>query len=170
MEEDILLARVCRWGGLRAGQAERAVTATLRALRDGLFDEEADMLAQELPPRLARIFLAGTRDPAFADKTFYEHVAAYERVSMSFGVEHAQAVCEALASLLPPPLVSGLSSGVPWLAALFALRDRDSHPATILSPHARTVAEGHPGSDRPLSEAHPSEGNDTSAERGRGGQ
>jgi uncharacterized protein (DUF2267 family) len=156
MDHDVLLERVKRWGGMtRKREAERAIFATLKALREVLFDDEADTLARELPPRLARTLRRGAPAAKFGAKEFYERASRFEGVAPRFAVEHAQAVCQALASLLAPLSVARLSRAAPELAALFIVPDRASHPATVPSPHAQTLSAGRPGSDHALSEAHP---------------
>jgi uncharacterized protein (DUF2267 family) len=154
MDEALLLERTKRWGAItRKREAERAIAATLRALREALFDEEADVLARELPPRWARRLRNGAHAGKLGEREFYERAAGYEGVPARFAVEHAQAVCQALASLLAPAPIARLSHAVPELAALFLVPDRESQPATVLSPHGRSIAEGHPGSDHSVSEA-----------------
>jgi uncharacterized protein (DUF2267 family) len=159
MDHDVLLGRVKRWGGMTGKrEAEHAIFATLKALREALFDDEADELARELPPRLAAFVRSGSHRARMGAKAFYEEASRCEGVSMGFAVEHAQAVCQALASLVPPSSVARLTHALPELAALFVVPDRDSHPKAVLSPHATTLAEGHPGSDHPLSDASPPPG------------
>jgi uncharacterized protein (DUF2267 family) len=156
MDHDTFLNRVKRWGGMpRQREADLAISATLRALREALADDEADALARELSPPLAHIMRSRASLAGFGTKQFYERAAHYEGVSPQFAMEHAQAVCQALASVLPPASVARISHAAPELAPLFVVPDRDSHPLTVFSPDARTLAEGHPGSDHPLSEAHP---------------
>src|SRR6266542_998251 len=154
MDYEVLLERVKRWGGLkRRREAERATVATLRALRELLFDDEADALARELPSRLARVVRKGSHAAPIGLAEFYQHAARFEGGDAPFANEHAQAVCQALASVLPPASVARLARALPELAPLFVVPDRDSHPATIHSTRASTIAEGHVGSDHPLSEA-----------------
>jgi uncharacterized protein (DUF2267 family) len=157
MDHDVFLQRVQRWGGMtRRREIDLAISATLRALRDALSDDEAGALARELSPPLGHIMRsrAAAAGPIGA-KEFYERAARYEGVSPRFAIEHAQAVCQALASVLPPLSIARVSRAAPELAPLFEVPDRDSHPATVASPNARNLAEGHPGSDHPLSEARP---------------
>jgi uncharacterized protein (DUF2267 family) len=156
VDHEVFLQRVKRWGGMsRRREVDLAVSATLRALRAALSDEEASVLALELSPPLAHIMRSRATAARLGAKEFFERASRYEGVSSGFAIEHAQAVCQALASVLPPSSVTRLSHAAPELAALFTVPDRDSHPATVLSPNARTLAEGHPGSNHPLSEAHP---------------
>jgi len=156
MDHDVFLERVRRWGGLaQRREADLAIAATTRALREALTDDEAQALTPELSPPLAHIMRSRTTNLRLGSKEFFERVARYEGVAARFAVEHAQAVCQALASVLPPSSVERLSRAAPELAPFFVVPDRDSHPAQPIHAGARTLAEGHPGSDHPLSEAHP---------------
>jgi uncharacterized protein (DUF2267 family) len=120
-----LLSRVERWGALtRRRDAVRALAATLRALREGLLEDEAALLARDLPPRLARIVRDGSHTGHLTLPQFYRRVAGHERLGPGFPVEHAQAACEALASLLPEPTVRRLRMALPAIAELFIVRDR----------------------------------------------
>jgi uncharacterized protein (DUF2267 family) len=156
MDDSVFLDRVMRWGAIkRRREAERAAFATLRALRELLMADEADALARELTPHLARILRGGADGSPFGAKEFYTRASRYENVQLPFAMEHAQAVCQALASVLTPSSIARLSRAVPELAPLFVVPDRDSHPATVLSPDVRSIAEARPGSKHPLSEGHP---------------
>ena len=130
MDPDELVERVRRWAGLpRKRDARRAIAATTRALRESLFGEEAKALEQDLPPRLVQIFRDGSH---VADRTltqFYERVAQLEHVAPSFALEHAQGVCEALASLLPNESVERLTRQLPDLACSSSCAiDKDIRP------------------------------------------
>lgn|SRR5579859_4527595 len=156
MDYDAFLKRVKRWGGMtRRREAELAISATIRALREALADDEADALARELSPPLARLMQSRCLAVRLGAKELYERASRYEGVSPRFAMEHVQAVCQALASVLPPVCIARISRAAPELAPLFVVPDRDSHPPTVFSTDARTLAAGHPGSDHPLSEAHP---------------
>jgi uncharacterized protein (DUF2267 family) len=129
VDEVTLLERCKRWGGLkRHREAERAVSATLRALREGLFDDEAARLAEALPPHLARMLRNGAHTGHLTLPQFYGHVARYENVAPGAAVEHSQATCEALASLMAPLPLERLKKALPELAALFVEQDRRPHP------------------------------------------
>ena len=153
MDRNVLLDRVSSWGAMTSKrEAEGAISATVKALREALFDEEAAELAAELPPPFARILRSGGHVGKVRLDEFYQRVAHHERVASPIGLEHAQAACQALASLLSADAVTRVSRALPDLAQLFVVPDRETHPA-ILARQGRTLAEGHPGSDHPLSEA-----------------
>jgi len=126
MNEEMLLGRCKRWGGFsRRRDANRAMSATLRALREGLFDDEVQAIARELPQRLARIVADGAHGGRLTLPQFYGQVASYENVAPGPAVEHAQAACEALALLLPEPSLTRLRKALPALAELFVRRERE---------------------------------------------
>lgn len=155
MDHDAFLDRVQRWGALTRREAELAISATLCGLRDALSDDEADALARDISPPLAHLMRGRARAARLDANDFYKRVSRYEGVPLRFATEHAQAVCQAMASVLAPPSISRLARAAPGLAFLFEVPDRESHPATAHSPHGQTLAEGRPGSEHPLSEAHP---------------
>jgi uncharacterized protein (DUF2267 family) len=156
MDNDLLIEHVKWWGGIAGKRdAERAIVAALRALREAMFDDEADAIARELPAHLAHSMRIHPQKAVVNATDLYQRAARYEGVPVRVALEHVQAVCQALASCLPPPSIQRLSRALPNLAELFIVPDRGSHPATVLSPHGRTMAEGHPGSDHPISEAAP---------------
>ena len=156
MDPELLIERVQRWSGISTEpEAERAIVATLRALREALFDDEAAALAQALPERFAESMRIGAERTVVDAERLYHHAARFEEVPVRVALEHVQAVCQALASLLRPPVVTRLSQALPNLAQLFVVPDRAPHPAVGLSRDARTLAEGRPGSEHPLGEARP---------------
>ena len=166
MDEREIFDRVQRWGGLgHRRDAEHAVRTTLRALREQLYDDEAQGLLADLPPELVPIFAKGSRRASCTLHEFYERVATLEDVPLPFATEHAQAVCEALGALLPAPSIARLTRALPEFAPLFTAIDREPHEPRlrIHPPSATTLAEGRPGSAHTLSEAQPS----TTPRRGR---
>jgi uncharacterized protein (DUF2267 family) len=131
MDQDAFRKRVRRWGGMTTQrEAGLAVSATLKALREALSEDEADALARELSPPLARIMRERATVARSGVKEFYERASRYEGVSPRFAIEHAQAVCQALASVLPAPAVVRLARAAPELAPLFVVPDRESHPGS----------------------------------------
>lgn len=156
MNPELLIERVQYWSGItHKRDAERAILATLKALRQALFDDEANALAQELPEPFAPSMRGGGAGAVVNTEQLYRCAARSEGVPVRIAVEHVQVVCQALASLLPAPAVTRLSRALPTFAMLFEVPDRASHPMAVLSPAAGTLAEGRPGSEHPLSEARP---------------
>lgn len=153
-----------------ASEARSALQATLRALRGGLTDDEAQALAQEIDAPWAAPLREGFYAGELALEEFYRQVACDGQRRLSVGAESAQIVCRVLGSVLSPTTVQRLSRHVPQLA-----RDFEAPPAPQViqcAEHLRsaaapehTLAAGRPGSSRPLSEARPNPGQTLSGGR-----
>jgi uncharacterized protein (DUF2267 family) len=100
--------------------ARRARDATLRALRRGLSDDDADWLALDLGPELAAPLVRGAFIGALSLETFYRWVARFAGLRRSVAREQAQLVCRVLAELLSRSTVARLQRCLPELASLFA--------------------------------------------------
>ena len=156
MDPELLIERVQRWGGIAAKrEAERAIVAALRALREAMFEDEAAALAEALPERFAEPLRIREKRAIVEVDQLYREAARFEGVPVRVALEHVQSVFQALGSLLPADAVTRVSQALPSFAGLFVAPDRAPHPAPTLAPHARTLAEARPGSEHPLSEARP---------------
>jgi uncharacterized protein (DUF2267 family) len=159
MDSELLIERVTRWGGIASSRdAEKAILATLSALRDALFSDEAKTLAEELPDGLGKPLRMDASVPILEADELYHRAARYENVPVRVALEHVQTVCQALASLLSPALLARMNAALPNFPELFVVPDRSSHPALTHRAQARTLAEGRPGSRHPLAEARPGSG------------
>jgi uncharacterized protein (DUF2267 family) len=126
--------------------AEHAVGATLKAMGEALFEVDAIALARELPSSVARLVLHCPRGSELTQADFYRHVSRYEGVPTPVAVEHAQAVCRALGSLLPACIVARLRTALPHLAWLFVAPDRDAptmRPEDVSARARRDAAKTH---------------------------
>lgn len=148
----------------RAGLADRAsailaAEATLEALGECLPAVDAHDLAAALPPALSGAVQRTGRHGAMTAEQLFERVSRQEEVRLGLAVEHAEAVCEALAEQLEPELRTRLQLHLPGqLAALFSPRrfeNADPPPHQPGSGRGHTLASGRPGSAHPLSEAAP---------------
>ena len=156
MDSELLIERVRRWGGIASTRdAESAILATLTALRDAMFDDEAAALAQELPEGLGQALRIGSNVVILETDELYHRAARYEGVSVRVALEHVQAVCQAVASLLSPATLARVAKALPKFPDLFVVPDRSSRQAQVLESRAHTLAQGRPGSEHPLSEARP---------------
>jgi uncharacterized protein (DUF2267 family) len=146
VDYDLLVERVSRWAGIRRKRdARRAIAATTRALRECLLGEEARLLEPELAPELVRIFRDASHTGSKTTGAFFQRVGSLEGVTEAFAIEHAQATCQAFASLMSAEGVERLTKALPQLAALFVVPDREPPPP---DPHPTGVpnfAEGRPG-------------------------
>jgi uncharacterized protein (DUF2267 family) len=148
----------------RAGWADRnaagtALDATLVALGERLTAPDAVMLAEALSPPLAEALHRLARHTAPEPSALYARIAVTEGVSAGVAIEHAQAVCRALANALDPDARALLAHRLPteW-AALFALGSDPEQPIEVppsgtVPGHGNTPATGKPGSSHPLAEA-----------------
>ena len=99
MDRSRLIEAVRERSGLSADGAERAIVATLGVLAERLLEIDAHALASRLPPAWARVFARGG-DREFDLDGFYDRVSEREGVGRVQALEHAQVVCQVLASSL----------------------------------------------------------------------
>lgn len=147
---------------LRDGtQATRAVRATFHELGRYLTPSQASLVKASVPTEIAA-YLSDT-DPdggPFDLDRFYRSVALLEETRVGVALEHAQAVCEVVASGLSEPeredLLKGLS---PELRPLLTAREIPEvprvKPPVWLATEPSCLSSGRAGSSRPLSEARP---------------
>lgn len=140
--------------------AQRALDATLKALRRGLADDEADWLALDLGPEIAAPLVDGQFAGDLSLEQFYRQMGRRAGLRRSAAREQAQVVCRALGELLSASTVARLQRCIPKLAPAF-LRPDPGQPAS--GPHHlreepgpdHTLAGGRSGSDRPLCDSRP---------------
>jgi uncharacterized protein (DUF2267 family) len=161
MHDDELLARIAERGGFRTpAEAERAEDAALLTLGQRLELPLAQELARHLPPRAAAALLRKAYEGPFPLEELYRRVAEREGVRLSFAVEHTGVVFETVAEALPEALRARLCRLLPErMAALFEPRRTDipappmpPRPMQIEPGSGTTLADGRPGSRRPISE------------------
>jgi uncharacterized protein (DUF2267 family) len=136
--------------------ALRAVASTLEALGECLSPHDAEQLATSLPLDLAQAVGRARWHRAADAEEFFAVVSAKEGVRLGLAIEHAQAVCEALAEYLDPEVRIQLERHLPSeLAVLFEARkvECDGPPPSPALGLEETLASGRPGSRRPISEA-----------------
>lgn len=140
--------------------ARHALDATLKALRRGLVDDEADWLSLDLGPDLAAPLVRENYAGALSLDEFYRWVGRFAGLRRSVAKEQAQVVCRALTECLSPGTVARLRRSLPELASLFTIPEPEQ-PAS--GPHRlreepgpdHTLAGGRSGGDRPLYDARP---------------
>jgi uncharacterized protein (DUF2267 family) len=115
--------------------ARRAFDATLRALRRGLDDDEADWLAIDLGPRLAAPLLREAYSGELSPREFYRWAGRFSGLRRSVAKEQAQVVCRALSQLLSQATLARLRAGLPELAPLFPMPE--APPANALASAER---------------------------------
>jgi uncharacterized protein (DUF2267 family) len=161
MNEDTLLERLVELAPFAdQGEARRAFDATLRAMRRGLNDDEADWLAVALGPALSGPLLRERHAGELSIDELYRWTKRYAKTRKSVAVEQAQLVCRALAELLQPPELERLKRHLPQIVSLLTIPPAADPPSAPRQrrpePRDHTLAGGRPGSSHPLSEAAPS--------------
>jgi uncharacterized protein (DUF2267 family) len=86
--------------GLDEAAAVAAAEATLQTLGEILPQKDRKKLQKKLSEGLETHLTSVEADQEFDLDTFYARIAKREGVAMGFGMEHAQAVCQALAEQL----------------------------------------------------------------------
>lgn len=157
MQYQDFIRELMKRGGLSREEAELAADATLETVGERLEPIEVSMLAPVLPAPLAEALQRRPYDGEFRSGEFFARVERREGVPLGFAIEHATAVCQILSSFLPEPLLLRLRAYLP--EALSRLFTPISEPPPLEASHAsgarNTLSEGRPGSEHPLSEAHP---------------
>jgi uncharacterized protein (DUF2267 family) len=157
MNEDTLLGRLQELAPFADREAaRRAFDATLRALRRGLSEDEADWLAVALGPTLSEPLLREGHAGELNTAELYRWMKRYTKQRKGIAVEQAQVVCRALAELLPEPDLERLKKHLPELSDLFQVPESlaaPSPPRLRSAPTDHTLAGGRPGSSNPISEA-----------------
>ncbi len=176
-----LVARVRDSAPFTPGEAERAVEVTVRALvsylpsatgrrlaGDLALEEAANEIGPPVPPHER----AGQPAPPGVDAAWLAELAAHvaraeaergaasgcapeREVSPARALEHLQIVGHALAEELDDGLLDKLRRELPSALADLLRADARASWATPALHHARTLAEGRPGSRRSLSTAAP---------------
>lgn len=157
MNQETLWRRLMEVGQFASEEeARRAFEATLRALRRGLNEDEADWLAVALGPELAQPLRTESYVGELPKDELYRWMKRYTKVRKGVAVEYAQVVCRVLAELLPDADLERSRRHLPELAFLF---QRPIPGAPLPARHKRhdavdhTLAGGRPGASLPLSDA-----------------
>jgi uncharacterized protein (DUF2267 family) len=162
MNGNDLVGLVRERGGLRtAREARRALGAAIGALRCALDDEDAPVVAAELPRDLARVLERTATKTVRNTKALYAETERRERVGLGFAMEHAQVVLQVLAEHLNPELVSRLRKSLPSdIAALLKRRRFPAGPPPYVHEHPahrdtplQTLSRSRPGASETIAEA-----------------
>lgn len=134
--------------------AEPVVAIALQALSHSAPEDALRSAAERLPAHAAEHLLRHACAAAPSEPLeLYREVAEREGVSLGFGLEHTQVVCEVLAELLEGEPGAGLRAALPTL-----FRSRERVPSVVhetTRPGHSNLAEGRPGSSHPLCESPP---------------
>ncbi|MCC6752278.1 MAG: DUF2267 domain-containing protein [Deltaproteobacteria bacterium] len=134
-------------------EAERIAQITLEVLGERLKETELRLVASRLPEPLAEALRRGRPAGSFDAVELYRRIGERERVPLGFAVEHAAAVCRVLAETLDPDTCLRLQLHVPLPESRVAEVLPERHRRVTPPGRGHTLADGRPGSRRPLSEA-----------------
>lgn len=155
MTHEELVSHVASRAGLPGMQeAERTVRAVLAVLGERLSWPVIQAVAEELPGSLASSLREVTPHQTFNLAELHARVAERTRVRLGLAVEHTGVVCEVLAEALPEGTLYRLREALPdSMSVLFTPREPEERVEHVhLDPNRRTLAEGRPGSQHPISE------------------
>lgn len=158
MTRDELLSHVAERAGLPGLQeAERTVRVVLGVISEQLSWPTVQALAEDLPLPLCSNLRDGGSHQDFDLAELHSRVASREQVRLGFAVEHTAVVCQVLAEELSSGTLQRLHDALPEpIGALFSPREPGARFEHVhLDPGRRTLAEGRPGSQHPLSKARP---------------
>ena len=142
--------------------AARVIDATLESLGEVLLQAERAAIAASVAEPLAAALVRRPVVPELDVAGFYASVSDRAGLAPAFGMEQAQVVCRALAESVAPLLRARLARDLPeGFRELFATPEPEAGPAERIhhapksTPPPATLAEGRPGSSRPVSESAP---------------
>ncbi|MFL5357714.1 DUF2267 domain-containing protein [Archangium sp.] len=158
MTHEELVSHVVGRAGLPGMQeAERTVRAVLAVLGERLSWPVIQAVAEDLPGALATSLREVTPHQTFNLAELHARVAERTRVRLGLAVEHTGVVCQVLAEALSEGALHRLREALPEpMSALFAPREpEESFSHVHHEPGRRTLSEGRPGSQHPISEYRP---------------
>lgn len=152
--------RVARHSGLENGpEVEGMVTAVLQALGQGLSADEAQVLADELPPRLGAALCDVDRQAPSGTGLYavLERVRARTGAGAGVALEQLGVVASALTETVRADALARFLRCLPWqVGRLFTASDPPTPPKAVHhDPRRRTLADGGAGSRRPLFKSRP---------------
>lgn len=152
MTHEELIQRISDRTGLDSREAERAAFAVLSVIGERLSRRAAEELAGELPIRIGGFLFGRDHGQEFGLQELHARVAAREDVRLGFAIEHTAVICETVAEALSAGALYCLRQALPEeMARLFTLPPRAPRFERIrVDAHRHTLAEGRPGSGRPL--------------------
>ncbi|QRO00210.1 DUF2267 domain-containing protein [Archangium violaceum] len=157
MTHDELLSHVAEHAGLPGLEAaERTVRAVLEVIGERLAWPVVQSLAEDLPEPLAAGLRGVTPHQVFNLAELHARVASRLEVRLGLAMEYTGVVCQFLAETLSPGTLHQLREALPEpMSALFTPREPgEPFEYVHLDPGRRTLAEGRPGSQHPVSEFH----------------
>ncbi|MBA2661929.1 MAG: DUF2267 domain-containing protein [Bradymonadaceae bacterium] len=166
MNYEIFMQRVMRRSGIDdEAFAHKVVVATLEVLGQRLPEVNLEVVAAQLPAPFEEALWAVAAYQRFEPEQFYEQVGLRTGVQTRFALEHAQVVCQVLTEALNEQGRTHLCMHLPqqW-CELFTRREHTFPPSESRRRRGQhTLAGGHSGSSRPLSESSVAQRNSIAA-------
>lgn len=157
MQMSQFIQAICKHSGSSEKAARRAATKTLEVFGELLTDTDRKAVSRQLPSELADAIATGRSGREFGIDEFYERINVRKGAARGFQIEHAQAVCAALADALDYETRIRLQN---HLSEEFArlLEPRDipgvqNGSRRETSHSGRKLSTGRPGSTNPINEA-----------------
>ena len=152
------LEAVRRRAGSTESDARVASKKTLEVFGELLTRADREAVAEQLPRSLANALQRGEPGRDFDLDTFYERVVVDDGAEQGFQLEHAQAVCAALAELVDAEVRKRLQAHLPEefreLLQPREIPELEQKPRRQdIEQNARKLSTGRPGGSRPLNEA-----------------
>lgn len=159
MTHEELVSHVAGRAGLPGTkEAERTIRAVLAVLGERLSWPVIQAVAEDLPASLATSLREVTPHQTFNLAELHARVAQRTQLRLGLAVEGTGVVCQVLAEVLPEGTLHRLREALPEsMGALFVPREREEPLEHVVhhDPGRRTLAEGRPGSQHPISEYGP---------------
>ena len=152
--------------------AVAVIEATLESLGEALLQPERAAIAASIPAPLGQALARRPIAPDLDAAGFFASVSERAGLAPAFAMEQAQVVCRTLAESLAPSLRQRLARDLPeGFRELFVIPDAPTVPQERMhhspksTPPAATLAEGRPGSSRPVSQSAPDRAHPNSVAR-----
>lgn len=144
--------------------AEKTLVAVFEGLGEVLAEDERRAITRHVPTALGDAMEGGGRSSSTRTEVeLIRGIASKRGTSLSDTKERLTTVCDLVTERLPDDVRAKLIADLPpWLSQRFVLRRprcvRYAHPLPHPPSHGDTLSSGRPGSEHPISEAHPSRG------------
>lgn len=146
------VGQIARRGPMTTEQAETAARVVAEVLGERLSRLEAEALADELPHELADPLRRARHGQELELPVLVARVARREKVRLGVASQHVAVVAQTMAESVRGEVLDRLRLELPErIARLFDPRTEQPSPPAHRGRGRRTLAEGSPGSSRPLS-------------------
>ncbi|QDG50459.1 DUF2267 domain-containing protein [Persicimonas caeni] len=165
MTYDAFLDSICHRGGFESAErAESVAQAVLCVLGEVLVDTDREALAEELPEALRAALCTRKPNRDYNLEMFYQRVGQEERLNGGLARETAQVVGRVLSRSVSPEVAKRIRRRLPEEYEELFVNPHEGAAAPerplehTAKANERTLARGKPGSEKPVSESKPVEG------------